>query len=109
MEKLKVGHVVVGAALQHADRWIEQWDRLVRGHSNGHLRVSTPDCSSEEKWRQLQGVWARQQLTGNGYTVWQEAEWVSMILQQYGNLTTPVPWDQQIQLQKYAKSYPEPD
>jgi hypothetical protein len=47
----------------------------------------------------------------NGYTVHQEAEWVSLILQQYGNLTalTLVQWDQQIQLQKYAKSNPEPD
>ena len=86
---------------------MEQWDRLVGGGNSGHLRVSALARSSEEKWRQ--GVRARQQLMGNGHTVWQEAEWISLILQQYGNLAALVPWDQHIQLQKYAKSNPEPD
>ena len=107
VERLELGNVLVGAALLQADNWVQQWDRLVGRGNNGHLRVSTPACSSEEKWRQ--GVRARQQLMENGYTVRQEAEWVSLILQQYGNLTVLVPWDQQIQLQKYAKSNPEPD
>ena len=74
VERLELGHVLVGAALQHADSWVEQWDRLVGGGNSCHLRVSTPARSSEEKWRQ--GVRARQQLMGNGHTVWQEAEWV---------------------------------
>jgi len=105
--RLELGSVRVCAELQQADRWVQQWDRLVGRGTSGHLRVSTPACSNEEKWRQ--GVRARQQLMENGYTVHQEAEWVSLILQQYGNLTALVPWDQQIQLQKYAKSNPEPD
>ena len=89
VERLELGHVLVGAALQQADNWMEQWDRLVGRSNSRHLRVSTPARSSEEKWRQ--GVRARRQLMGNGHTVWQEAEWVSLILQQYGNLTALVP------------------
>ena len=52
VERLELGHVLVGAALQQADRWVEQWDRLQSTSSSRHLRVSTPACSSEEKWRQ---------------------------------------------------------
>jgi len=85
VERVELGHVLVGAAVQQADRWIEQWDGLVRGRSSGHLRVSTPANNSEEKWRQ--GVRARQQLMSNGHTVWQEAEWVNLILQEYGTET----------------------
>ena len=85
VERLELGNVLVGAALQQADSWVQQWDRLVGRGNSGHLRVSTPARSSEKKWRQ--GVRARQQLMDNGHTVWQEAEWVSLILQQYGNLT----------------------
>ena len=91
VERMGLGHVLVGAAIQQADRWIEQWDRLVRGRSSGHLRVSTPASNSEQKWSLRQGVRARQQLMNNGHTVWQEAEWISLILQQYGNLTALVP------------------
>ena len=78
--------------------------------SSRHLRVSTPARSSAERWRQ--GVWARQQLMDNGHTVWREQEWVGLIEQQYGLAIQSrrlVPWDQQIQLQKYAVSNPEPD
>jgi hypothetical protein len=107
VERLELGNVLVGAALQQAERWVQQWDRLVGRSSSRHLRVSTPARSSEEKWRQ--GVWARQQLMSNDHTVWREAEWVELIIQQYGNLTELVPWDQQVQLEKYAKSNPEPD
>ena len=54
VERLELGHVLVGAALQQADRWMEPWDRLQQQgrSSNRHLRVSTPARSSEEKWRQ---------------------------------------------------------
>ena len=49
----------------------------------------------------------------NGMTVWREAEWVGLLEQQYGfgyaSLARIVPWDQRIQLQKYAKSDLEPD
>ena len=49
----------------------------------------------------------------NGHTVQRGGEWVGLIEQQYGygyaNLARLVPWDEQIQLQKYAKSNPEPD
>jgi len=107
VERLELGNVLVGAALQQAERWVQQWDRLVGRSSSRHLRVSTPARSSEEKWRQ--GAWARQQLMSNDHTVWREAEWVELIIQQYGNLTALVPWDQQVQLEKYAKSNPEPD
>ena len=103
VERVELGHVLVGAAIQQADRWMEQWDRLVGGRSSGHLRVSTPACSSEEKWRQ--GIWARQQLIDNGHTVWQEgeeAEWIGLIQQQYGygyaNLARLVPWVSNTQL-----------
>ena len=74
-ERMELGHVVVGAALQQVDRWVArvgQWDRLAGRSSSGHLRVSTPARSSEERWRQ--GVWARQQLVDNGHTVWQLQE-----------------------------------
>ena len=58
-------------------------------------------------------MWARQQLMNNGMTLWREAEWVGLLEQQYcfgyASLARIVPWDQQIQLQKYAKSNPEPD
>jgi hypothetical protein len=107
VERLELGNVLVGAALQQAERWVQQWDRLVGRSSSRHLRVSTPARSSEEKWRQ--GAWARQQLMSNDHTVWREAEWVELIIQQYGTLTALVPWDQQVQLEKYAKSNPEPD
>ena len=111
MERLELGSVRVGAALQQADRWVEQWDKLVGRRNSGHLRVSTLAYSSEARSRQ--GVWSRQQLLDNGYTVLREEEWVGLVGQQYGfgyaNLTRLVPWDQQIQLQKYAKSNPEPD
>ena len=80
--------------------------------SSRQLRVSTPACNSEEKWRQ--GLWARQQLMNNGMTVWREAEWVELLEQQHGfayyaSLVRGVPWDLRIQLKKYAKSNPEPD
>ena len=113
MERLGLGHVLVGAAVQQADRWVQQWDslQLAGRSSSGHLRVSTPACNSGEKWRK--GLWARQQLMNNGVVAWREAEWVELLEQQYGfgyaSLARLVPWDQQIQLQKYAKSNPEPD
>jgi hypothetical protein len=66
VERLELGNVLVGAALQQAERWVQQWDRLVGRSSSRHLRVSTPARSSEEKWRQ--GVWARQQLMSNDHT-----------------------------------------
>ena len=104
---MELGHVVVGAALQQVAGWVEQWDRLAGRSSSGHLRVSTPARSSGERPR-----WG-QQLVDNGHTAWREAEWVGLIQQQYGfgyaNLARLVPWDQQIQLQKCAKSNPEPD
>ena len=98
-----------GPALEQAERWIQQWDRLVGGRSSGqsNQRVSTPTSSSVGKWKQ--GVWARQQLRNNGYTVWQEADWVRMIQQQHGNLAELVPWDQQFELQKYNNNNREPD
>jgi len=49
VERVELGHVLVGAAVQQADRWIEQWDGLVRGRSSGHLRVSTPASNTEKK------------------------------------------------------------
>ena len=52
LERVELGHVLVGAALQQAGRWVEQWDRLQSTSSSRHLRVSTPACSSEERWRQ---------------------------------------------------------
>ena len=82
VERVELGNVLVGAALHQADRWVQQWDRLQGTSNSRHLRVSTPARSSEEKWRQ--GVWARQQLMSNGHTVWQEAEWVGLLEQQYG-------------------------
>ena len=98
-----------GPALEQAERWMDQWDRLQTRSSSRHLRVSTPTSSSVGKWKQ--GVWARQQLRANGYTVWREAEWVRMIQQQHGNLAELVPWDQQFELQKYRNSLSnrEPD
>ena len=32
-----IGTVEVEAALEHAERWIDQWDRLVWNNSSGHL------------------------------------------------------------------------
>ena len=104
LERAELGHVTVEAALHQVDRWVEQWDQLQGRSSSGHLRVSTPARSSAERWRQ--GVWARQRLLDKGHPVWREQEWVGLIEQQYGsgytNLARLVPWDQQIQLQKYA-------
>ena len=111
LERTELGNVTVEAALYQVDRWVEQWDQLQGRGSSRHLRVSTPARSSAERWRQ--GVWSRQQLLDRGHTVWREQEWVGLIEQQYGfgytNLARLVPWDQQIQLQKYAVSNPEPD
>ena len=98
VERLELGHVLVGATIQQADRWVQQWDnlQLAGRSSSGHLKVSTPASSSGEKWRQ--GIWARQQLMNNGMAVWREAEWVGLLEQQYGfgyaSLTRLVPWDQ---------------
>ena len=111
VEKPEVARVLVGAVIDQADRWIQQLDGLVGGGSYGHLRRSTPICSRGDKWGQ--GVRARQQLMENGYTVLREAEWVRVILQQYGGGNTElarlVPWDLQIELKKYSKSNREPD
>ena len=111
LERAELGHVTVEAALDQVDRWVEQWDQLQGRSSSGHLRVSTPARDRAERWRQ--GVWARQRLLDGGHTVWREQEWVVLLEQQYGfgytSLARLVPWDQQIQLQKYAVSNPEPD
>ena len=110
-ERVELSQVLVEAVLHKVDRWVEQWDRLQGTSKSRHLRVSTPARSSAERWRQ--GVWARQRLLDKGHTVCQEQEWVGLLEQQYGfgytNLARLVPWDQQIQLQKYAKCNPEPD
>jgi hypothetical protein len=58
VEKPEVVTLRLGPALEQAERWVEQWDRLQSRSSSRHLRVSTPASSSEGKWRQ--GVWARQ-------------------------------------------------
>ena len=50
-----LGHILVGAAMHQAERWIQQWDSIQSTN-----RMSTPADSNEEKWRQ--GLWARQQL-----------------------------------------------
>ena len=103
VERLELGHVLVGAALQQADGAV--------GQTAEYERVSTPACSSEEKWRQ--GLWARQQLMNNGMSMWREEEWVGLLEQQYGfgyqSLVRVVPWDRRIQLKKYGKSNKEPD
>ena len=106
VERHELGHILVGAAMHQAERWIQQWDSIQSTN-----RMSTPADSNEEKWRQ--GIWARHQLMNNGMSVWREEEWVGLLEQQccfgYASLARIVPWDQRIQLQKYAKSNPEPD
>ena len=89
------------------------WDKLQGRGNSRHLRVSTPARNSAKWWRQ--GVWARQQLLNKGHIMWQEQEWVGLLERRYGfgyeytNLARLVSWDQQIHLQKYAVSNPEPD
>ena len=107
VEKPEMVTLRTGPALEQAERWVEQWDRLQSRGSSRHLRVSTPASSSEGKWRQ--GVWARQQLIDNGHIVKREAEWVGMIQQQHGSLAELIPWDQPSELQKYSNSNREPD
>ena len=107
VEKPEMVTLRTGPALEQAERWVEQWDRLQTMSSSRHLRVSTPTSCSEGKWRQ--GVWARQQLIANGHTVRREAEWVRMIQQQHGNLAELIPWDQPFELQKYTNNNREPD
>ena len=46
VERVELGHVLVGAALRQVDRWVEQWGRLQGRGSSRHLRVSTPARSS---------------------------------------------------------------
>ena len=52
VERLELGHVLMGAAVHQVGRWVQQWDslQLAGRSSSGHLRVSTPACNSEEKW-----------------------------------------------------------
>ena len=77
VERHELGHILVGAAMHQAERWIQQWDSIQSTN-----RMSTPACSNEEKWRQ--GIWARHQLMNNGMSVWREEEWVGLLEQQYG-------------------------
>ena len=76
VERVELGHVLVGAALHQVDRWVEQWDGLQVISSSRHLRVtvSTPACSSGESSRWRQGIWARsrQQLLDYGHTIQRE-------------------------------------
>ena len=106
VERHELGHILVGAAMHQAERWIQQWDSIQSTN-----RRSTPAVSNEERWGQ--GLWARQQLMNNGMSVWPEEEWVGLLEQQYGSgyqsLMRVVPWDRRIQLKKYGKSNKEPD
>ena len=64
IERPAIGAVELEAALEQAERWIEQWDRLVWDRSNRHLLRSTPaHCAG---WRCSQGAWCRKQLLDNG-------------------------------------------
>jgi hypothetical protein len=77
VERHELGHILVGAAVHQAERWIQQWDSIQITN-----RMSTPAGTSEEIWGQ--GLWARQQLMNNGMSVWPEEEWVGLLEQQYG-------------------------
>ena len=109
IERPVVGTVELEAALEQAERWIEQWDKLVWDRSNGHLLRSTPAHSARGRWRQ--GAWCRRQLRDSGITVRAKAGWVGQIQQQLGDLEELVPWDvdQQFEMQNYRKSNKEPD
>ena len=107
IERPAIGAVELEAALEQAERWIEQWDRLVCGRSNGHFLRSTPAHSASGRWRQ--GAWCRRQLRDKGVIVWTEAGWVGQIQQQLGELEELVPWDQHFEMQKYRRSNKEPD
>ena len=106
--------------------WEQCWSRQIDGYSSGtdllgvaaaaaDTYAGLPQPAIEEEgtgWRQE--VWARRQLMDNGHTVWQEAEWVGVILQQYGGgnaeMVRLVPWDLPIELMKYrAQENREPD
>ena len=46
VERVGLGHVLVGAALHQVGRWSSGVDCRGRRSSSRHLRVSTPACSS---------------------------------------------------------------
>ena len=54
VERVELGHVLVGAALHQVDRWVEQWDRLQGASNSRHLRVLTSARSSGERCRPQQ-------------------------------------------------------
>ena len=62
VERHELGHILVGAAVHQAERWIQQWDSI-----QITTRMSAPAGTSEEIWGQ--GLWARQQLMNNGMSV----------------------------------------
>ena len=55
IERPVVGTIELEAALGQAERWIEQWDKLVWDRSSGRLLRSTPAHSARGRWRQ--GAW----------------------------------------------------